>query len=78
MQQKIHLKYINKTLQIGMVNWREAYLLSPQIIPLLVEVDQGRLVYRAKGSCKRITYNQVKKGLTKTSQVIIQEVPNWL
>jgi hypothetical protein len=61
MQQKIQLKYIYNTLHIGLVNWREAYLLYPVIVQLKVEVDHGRLVYRAKGSSRRITYNQLKK-----------------
>jgi hypothetical protein len=44
MQQIIKLKYINKRLNIGMVSWREVYLLSPQLIKLCAEVDKGRLV----------------------------------
>jgi hypothetical protein len=77
MQQRIQLKYINHTLQIGLVNWREAYLLYPEIVLLNVEVNTGRLVYRAKGSSKRITYNLLKKGLVKTSEYIVQEVPSF-
>ena len=78
MQQRVQLKYIINVLQIGLVNWREAYLLSPDLTPLLVEVDKGRLIYRVKGSAKRITYNHVKKGLVKTSKVIMKEIPYWL
>jgi hypothetical protein len=40
MEQKIQLKYINVNLQIGLVNWREAYLLHPEIIRLSVEVNR--------------------------------------
>jgi hypothetical protein len=78
MEQKIQLKYINKNLQIGLVNWREAYLLHPEIIRLNVEVDRGRLVYRIKGKNRRISYKRVKKGLIRTSIWIIQQVPDWL
>jgi hypothetical protein len=46
MLQEIKLKYFNESLQIGVVNWREVYLLKPHIIKLNVEVDEGRLVYR--------------------------------
>jgi hypothetical protein len=78
MEQKIQLKYINKNLQIGLVNWREAYLLHPEIIRLNVEVDRGRLVYRIIGKNKRISYKRVKKGLVRTSVWIVQQVPDWL
>ena len=78
MQQKIQLKYIIVRLQIGLVNWRKAYLLSPSIIPLYVEVYKGTLVFRAKGSNKRVSYLQIKKGLAKTSQCIFESSPDWL
>lgn len=78
MEQRIKLKYINSALQIGLVSWKEAYLLFPAIVPLITEVDKGRLVYRAKGSAKRISYQKVKRGLVKTSACIVQEVPDWL
>ena len=39
---------------------------------------QGRLVYRAKGAAKRISYARIKKGLVKTSRTIVEEVPSWL
>ena len=61
-----------------MVDWRRVYLLHPHIVPLIPEVDKGRLVYRAKGSSKRISYEQIKKGLIKKSKWIIEEVPSWL
>ncbi|HEY8688633.1 MAG TPA: hypothetical protein VIM07_05310 [Chitinophagaceae bacterium] len=78
MQQIIKLKYVNKKLNIGMVSWREVYLLSPQLIKLFVEVDKGRLVYRPKGSGKRISYLQIKNGLVKTEIKIIENVPSWI
>jgi len=65
MLQEIKIRYFNESLQIGLVNWREVYLLKPQIIKLNVEVDEGRLVYRATGSNRRISYKRLKKGLKK-------------
>ena len=78
MEQKIQLNYINVKLQIGMVNWKEVYLLHPHIVRLIPEVDKGRLVYRAKGVAKRLSYSQIKRGLIKKSVIIKEEVPNWL
>ena len=78
MEQRIQLKYINHVLQIGIASWREAYLLYPTIVPLNIEVDRGRLVYRARGSTKRISCKRVKKGLVRTSAWIAQQVPDWL
>ncbi len=78
MVQKIQLNYINEHLQIGLVNWREAYLLSPQVLALQVEVDRGRLIYRLKGSNRRISYATIKKGLVKKQQTIAIDVPDWL
>lgn len=76
MQQAIKLKYVNNKLNIGMVSWREIYLLSPQLIKLYAEVDKGRLVYRAKRSDKRISYLQIKNGLVKTTMKVIENVPS--
>lgn len=78
MLQEIKLRYFNESLQIGMVNWRDVYLLKPRIIKLNVEVDEGRLVYRATGSNRRISYQRLKKGLRKKSFSIFDEIPNWL
>ncbi len=78
MEQRIELKYINERLQIGMVDRKQVYLLHPKVTPLLVEVDKGRLVYRAKGSNRRISYAQIKKELIKKSKWIVEEVPSWL
>jgi hypothetical protein len=63
--QEIKIKYFNEALQIAMVNWREVYRLRPVIIKLNVEVDRGRLVYRATGSGKKVSYTTLKKGLRK-------------
>lgn len=78
MEQKILLNYINIKRQVGMVNWREVYLLRPQVVRLIPEVDKGRLVYRAKGAVKRISYSKLKTGLVKKSYIITEDVPSWI
>ena len=78
MKQEIKLRYFNEGLQIGLVSWREAYLLKGGIRPLLIETYKGRIVYREKGSGQRISYNRLKGGLRKTKKVFLVEVPDWL
>lgn len=78
MEQIIKLKYINTQLNIGLVNWKEVYILSPEIIKLKPEVDKRRLIYRIKGSTKRFSYCQIKKNLTKTNRCIVENYPDWI
>ena len=78
MEQKIKLGYINELLQVGMADIRKVYLLSPVLTTLHPEVYKGKLVFRAKGSSRRISYDQIKRGLVKRSFVVKEEVPNWL
>jgi hypothetical protein len=78
MVQKVQLKYINERLHIGMVNWKEVYLLSPQVVAFQVEVDRGRLIYRLKGSTKRISYTTLKQGLIRKQKWIEVDAPGWL
>ena len=78
MEQKIKLKYYNPRLNIGMASIRQVYLLSPILIDLQAEVYRGKLVYRQKGSSKRISYDQVKQGLVQKDFTVSVEVPNWL
>jgi hypothetical protein len=78
MEQKIRLNYINIQLNIGMVDIRHFYQLAPDVKHLNPEVYRGKLVYRAKGSSKRISYDQIKKGLLKQTYWITEQVPNWL
>jgi hypothetical protein len=76
MQHIIHLTYFNPNLNVGLSSWREVYGLNP-IQQLRPEVYRGKLVYRAKGSKQRISYEQVKKGLVKRSLRVIEQVPDW-
>lgn len=77
MLQTIKLKLVNENLHIGLVDWRQVYVIYPQVIQLNPEVDRGRLVYRAKGSKKRISYLQIKKGLIKKNYSIHMDFPEW-
>jgi hypothetical protein len=43
------------------VNWGETCLLNPSIIPLNVEVDRMKLVYRAKDTKRSISYKKGKE-----------------
>ena len=63
MKQEIKLKYFNAELNIGIVSWKEVYALQPKVQEMNVEVYKGRIVYRAKGLSKRISYRQLKKDL---------------
>jgi hypothetical protein len=67
------LKYWNPQLNIGLEDFKNAWQF-PQQIKMFTEVQQGRLYFRLMGSSKRISYEQVKKGLIK-KQVRIHE---WL
>ena len=78
MRQEIELRYINCHLQIGMADWRQVYLLQPRLVQLAPEVYKGKLVYRASGSSKRYSYEQVKKGLKKQRHTITETIPDWL
>ena len=77
MLQTIHLKLVNEKLHIGLVTWRQIYIYHPKVIQLIPEVDRGRLVYRYKGSNKRFSYLQIKKGLVKKQISIQIEYPEW-
>jgi hypothetical protein len=44
MLQEIKIRYFNEALQIAIVNWREVYLLKPNLTKLNVEImGQARL-----------------------------------
>jgi hypothetical protein len=75
---KLHFRYYNERLKLGMVDIKNVYQLEPELMLLYIEVYRGKLVYRAKGSSRRISYEQVKKGLVKKSFSVEEEVPDWL
>ncbi|MEJ8817305.1 hypothetical protein [Lacibacter sp. H407] len=69
----IILKYWNAQLQIGMQDWRTVYQF-PQQEKMFVEIHQNKLYYRNRGQSKRISYQQLKKGLIK-KEIILNEEP---
>lgn len=78
MKHKIHFRYYNPRLNLGVVDVKLVYQLEPTPIRLNPEVYRGKLVYRARGSSRRISYDQLKKGLVKKSFSVEEEVPDWL
>ena len=75
MEQVIQLQYLNAKLNIGMSDWKNVYLLSPDLMKLSPEVHKGLLVYRIPGSSKRLSYNMIKKHLVKRSFYISLHIP---
>jgi hypothetical protein len=75
MEQKIIFKYLNAKLKIGMIDLMTVYLLSPELKKFLPEVYKGKLVYRIKGSSKRVSYQTVKKELVCKSFYLTEEIP---
>lgn len=69
----IILKYWNAQLQIGLADWKTVYRF-PQKEKMQIEIHQGKLCYRSRGSSRRISYQQIKKGLMR-KQVFIKEAP---
>lgn len=68
-------KYINPKLNIGLVSWKEAWLLvQPYPLQLLTEHYRGALVFRIPGTSRRIAYKKMKKDL-QTRKVVIAEEP---
>jgi hypothetical protein len=51
------------------------YLLSPELKKFLPEVYKGKLVYRIKGSSKRISYQTIKIELVCKSFYLTEEIP---
>jgi hypothetical protein len=75
MEQVKYIKLFNPKLNIGLVNWREAWLFSSEYPEkLFIEVHKGKLVFRQRGSSVRISYQQIKKGLIK-KEMMIKEQP---
>lgn len=73
--EQVVLKYWNEKLQIGLKDWRTAYLLHKEPVLLTPEVYKGNLVYRARGSFRRYSYREIKQGIIKKKQIIIIHLP---
>lgn len=70
----IILKYWNLQLNIGLEDFKNAWQF-PQKIKMCTEVHQGRLYFRLRGTSKRISFEQVKKGLIKKQVTITEWLP---
>jgi hypothetical protein len=76
MEQIVKIQYVNIKLQIGLVSWRQAWLLSPDPPrQLYTEVYRGKLVFRIPGTSRRISYQRIKKGLIKKEMNIKEYYP---
>ena len=65
------LKYWNPAYQIGIADWKQVYQFPKKEL-MIREIHQGQLCYRLRGSARRISYRQLKRGLQK-KQIIIHE-----
>ena len=77
MKQTIKLKYTNAQLAIALNDWREVYLLQPEVTQLIAEVYKSNLVYRARGS-RRISDSRIREGLKKKQTIMKVHVPDPL
>ena len=69
----VNIRYYHKTLQIGLEDIRNAWLVSgKEPVKLKTIVYQGQLYYRLPLSGKRISYRELKKGLIKKQLTIYQ------
>lgn len=73
MPTEIVLQYYNSGLAIGLENIRTAWYVPTNFPPLKLTtvVYQGLLTYRFPHTGKRISYRQLKKGLTKKAVRIV-------
>ena len=67
------LKYWNPTHLIAIADWQHVYQF-PQKEKMEKEVYRGALYYRVRGSSRRISYMQLKKGLERKAMGIINEL----
>ena len=70
MYQYVELKYFNPGLNIGLVDIKNAWLLSALPVKLRTSVHRGGLVFRLPGPGRRISYCMLKKGLIKKIIII--------
>jgi hypothetical protein len=69
------IRYWNKKLNLGMVDWRTVYLLVEEPVLLKAEVYKGALVYRLPGTTRRFRYMDFKAGAVKKRIVIYHNLP---
>ena len=69
------IRYWNKKLNLGMVDWRTVYLLDKEPVLLKPEVYKGILVYRMPGTSRRIRYADFTTGVVKKKIIIDHNLP---
>ena len=70
----IRINYVNPILNIGLSSWRKAWLLSGKYPEkLYTEPYRDRLVFRLRGSNRRISYLRLKKDLIKKVMFLWEE-----
>ncbi len=69
----IVLKYWNPQHKIALSDWQTVYQF-PQEEKMLKEVYRGALYYRLRGSSRRLSYQQLKRGLVRKQLFIKEEL----
>ena len=67
------LKYWNPKYEIALADWQSVYQF-PEKEKMQMEVYRGSLYYRVKGSARRVSYLQLKKGLQRKQMGVINEL----
>ena len=65
MFEEIMIKYIHPTLNLGIEDIRNVWLLTNIPVKLTTTIHQGNLFFRIPVSGKRISYKTIKRGLIK-------------
>ena len=69
------IRYWNKKLNLGMVDWRTVYFLNKEPVLLKPEVHKGALIYRIPGTSKRFSYADFKANAVKKRIIINHHLP---
>ena len=70
MYEEIKINYLNPTLNLGLQDIRNVWLLNPVPVKLSTTIHRGTLVFRLPVSGKRISYKSLKRGLIKKEFII--------
>ncbi len=70
MYREIQLKYFHPTLNLGVEDIRNVWLLTDRPVKLTTCIHRGALVFRWPVSGKRVSYKTLKKGLIKKNIVL--------
>ena len=69
------IRYWNKKLNLGMVDWRTVYFLNKEPVLLKPEVHKGALIYCIPGTSKRFSYADFKANAVKKKITIDHHLP---